>query len=147
MNKLRFGWLAVLCGLLALGCSDDKEDTVAETGPLEVIGEWESRFGDMVFPESITEEAWGFADVIEYDNAKNVAITKSPDFDDPSIETYSRLVWLEPEGDSFYYCTADYGLETLEDARNTKAKVDDSNPDEGGCGESDFSWTKLTKAE
>jgi hypothetical protein len=147
MNKFRFGWMVALCGLLALGCGDDKEDTDSQGGPIEVMGEWESTFGDMTFRESITEEAWGFADLIEYDNAENVAITKSPDFDDPSIETYSRLVWLEPQGSSFYYCTAAFGLETLEEARDSKAKADSSNPDEGGCGDSDFPWTKLEKTE
>jgi hypothetical protein len=147
MSKLRFGWMAVLCGLLALGCGDDKEDTDAEAGPLEVIGEWESSFGDMTFPESITDEAWGFASLVEYDNAKNVAITQNPDGDDEFANTFSRLVWLEPQDDAFYYCTVDFKLATLEDARSTKAKADDSDPDVGGCGENDFPWTKLSKAK
>jgi hypothetical protein len=110
-----------------------------------VIGEYETSFGDEVFDESITADAWSFQAIVEYDNDTNVVITRNPDGDDPELlpNTYSRIVYLEPEDDGFYYCTTDYGLETLKEAREADTAVDDSEPDAGGCG--DFAWTKLSK--
>lgn len=116
------------------------------SAPLEVIGEWQSMFGDQVYDEVITEDAWSYAAIVEYDNATNIVITQNPDGDDPQLfpNAYSRLVYTDPQGDAFYYCTSDFGLETLEAARAAMGKAD---PDdlETGCGESGFSWTKLTK--
>lgn len=118
----------------------------AHAAPLEVIGEWQSMFGDQTYDETITETSWSYAAIIEYDNATNVVITQNPDGDDPLLNPneYSRIVYTDPEGDAFYYCTSDYGLETLAEAReaNGPANADDL---EAGCGESGFSWTKLTK--
>jgi hypothetical protein len=141
VKVLRFAMVALL-GLAALGCSGDDDDDDAQQAPLEVIGEWESTFGDETFEEIITDEKWGFANLVEYDNAKNVAITQNPDDDSMFANTYSRIVWLEPKDDAFYYCTTDYGLETLEEAQEADTEADDSDPDTSGCGM--FAWSKLT---
>lgn len=145
MNIKRLGCLTALVALTGFGCGSD--DEAKEAKPLELIGEWESRFGDTTYEEVITEDAWGFQAIVEYDNAENIVITQNPDGDDPESfpNTYSRLVYLEPEDDSFYYCTTDFGLETLEEARQAEGVADDSDVETGGCGEGDFPWTKLTK--
>ncbi len=148
MNITRFGWMTAMLATLslgALGCSGDDEDTEAQ--PLEVIGDWESTFGDQTFEENITAEEWSFAKIVDYDNAKNVVITQNPDGDDPELSPnkFSRIVYLEPKDDAFYYCTTDFGLDTLADAKAAKGPADDSDPDAAGCGEGDFPWTKLTK--
>lgn len=134
MNMRRFGWMVAVLALSATGCGSDDEEPA-----LEVIGEWSGDFGD----ESITAKDWSFAEIVEYDNDANIVITHNPDDAEFSPDTYSRIVYLEPEDDTFYYCTTDFGLETLDDARNADTAVDDSEPDASGCG--DFAWTKLTK--
>jgi len=93
--------------------------------------------------ESITDDSWSYMAIIEYDNATNVVITQNPDGDDPLLNPneYSRLVYTEPAGDSFYYCTSDYGLETLAEARAANGPADASDFVTGCSG---FPWTKLT---
>jgi hypothetical protein len=116
------------------------------SAPLEVIGEWQSMFGDQVFDEVITEDTWSYAGIIEYDNATNIVITQNPDGDDPQLfpNAYSRIVYTDPQGGAFYYCTSDFGLETLEEAREAMGKADVTDLD-AGCGDSGFPWTKLTQ--
>ena len=55
------------------------------------------------------------------------------------------IVWTEIDGDSFFYCTVDFGLDSAEDAENTAMSADDTDPENDGCG--GFSWTVLTNAE
>jgi hypothetical protein len=168
MKALRFGWMIALLGVTALGCADDADDTQKDTSaagaagaensgagaagaensgaggeqnaPLEVIGTWESEFGE----ETISAEIWSYAAIVEYDNETNIVITQNPDGDDPMLfpNAYSRIVYTEPVDDVFSYCTSDYGLETLEEAREAMGDADPENL-ESGCG--NFSWTTLTK--
>ncbi len=163
MKTLRFGAILALVAATTFGCSGDDDDSMdnaagassdgnaagADGGggapavaPLEVIGEWQSMFGDMTFDETITADTWGFASIIEYDNDKNVVITQNPDGTDDFANTYSRIVYLEPEADSFYYCTTDFGKKTLKEAQDASTEADSSDPDNSGCGT--FPWTKLT---
>jgi hypothetical protein len=55
---------------------------------------------------------------------------------------FNRFVWTAITGGSFYYCTVDFGLATLNDALASTKTADDSDPDASGCG--GFSWTKLS---
>ena len=62
---------------------------------------------------------------------------------DPETDVFNRIVWTEPDGGSFYYCTVAFGLPTLEDALNSTETADASDPETmGSCGA--FSWTKLS---
>jgi len=54
-------------------------------------------------------------------------------------------VWLEIDGDHFYYCTPDFGLPTVEAAEASTGPSDPSDPENGGCGSGDFAWTKMTR--
>lgn len=142
--NIRYLGFAMALGLSALGCGGD-DDADKSAAPLEVIGDWESKFGETTFEETITAEEWNGAAIIEYDNDTNIVITQNPDGDDPITfpNLFSRIVYLDPEDDSFYYCTTDYGLETLEDARAADTEVDETDLDGEGC--NGFPWSKLTQ--
>jgi hypothetical protein len=157
----------VLCAPLA-GCGDDSEDDDHSTqegdhdhdgdkdaggkgstdsgkpasggdeDELEVAGDWESEFGE----QSIGLDDWDGAMVVEFDNDENVAFTEYPEDAMFGAGTFSKLVWTEPNAEGFYYCTVDFGLESLADAKASEKTADaDSPEDMGSCGE--FAWTKL----
>lgn len=120
---------------------DGKDETDADETPeaLEVLGSWASEYGD----EDITETQWGFYPLVKYDNAERVAYTRSADDAEYNPGKYGKIVWLPIVDDSFYYCTVEYALDTLEDAENSTETADATNPEEEGCG--GFPWTKLTR--
>jgi hypothetical protein len=165
LMKLRFDWMAwsLMAALVApIGCGDDDDDLGHATGDhdekkdggakasadsggeptnddeLEVAGEWTGEFGE----QTISLDSWDGSAVVEFDNDENVAFTESPDDAIFSPGTFSKVVWTEPTDDGFYYCTVDFGLETLADAKASEKTADDSDPEAmGSCG--GFTWTKL----
>jgi hypothetical protein len=144
-----FGWLAIT--LCFAGCAkDDAADPPANTATgIEIEGTWVSDFGTDV----ITDEAWSsdfgtgptVSVITDFSNTENVAITRSPDDAEFSPGTYSRIVWTEVSGNSFYNCTVEFGLATEEEAQESEAAPDPSAPEAGGCGDSNFPWTKLSR--
>jgi hypothetical protein len=167
--KLRLdcmAWWLVLAMAAPLGCGDDDDHGHPEgdhdeekkdaggKGPadsgrkptsasgnddeLEVAGEWKSEFGD----QTISLDNWDSAMVVEFDNDENVAFTENPDDAMFNPGTFNKLVWTEPTDDGFYYCTVDFGLDSLAAAKATEKTADDSDPEAmGSCG--GFTWTKL----
>jgi hypothetical protein len=165
--KLRIDWMTGLLVLVLaapIGCGDDDDghdhpdgdhDTEQKdsgisgnadggkqpTGnddELEVAGEWKSEFGD----QTISVDDWDSAMVVEFDNDENVAFTKNPDDAMYNPGTFGKLVWTEPTDEGFYYCTVDFNLDSLAEAKATEKTADDSDPESmGSCG--DFTWTKL----
>ncbi|SRR5690554_5391158 len=123
----------------------DEQDTEDETDAadvpeeLEVLGSWSSQYGD----EEITATQWGYSPLVKFDNAERVAYTRSADDAEYNPGKYGKIVWTPLVDDSFYYCTVEYALDTLEEAENSTTAFDATNPDESGCG--GFSWTKLTR--
>ena len=107
--------------------------------PIEIAGSWKSNFGT---EEVITHAKWGTAAIAKYDNDKNVAITQSAPDDMWTPNKFNRLVWTNPLGNDFYYCTADYGLDSLAAAETSTQTADSSDPENSGCG--NFPWTKLS---
>ena len=73
------------------------------------------------------------------------AVVQLPEDDEFNPNKYSRYVWTEPTNESFYYCTVDFGLETLDEALMSTTQADPSDPETGGCG--GFAWTKLVRAQ
>lgn len=144
--------MALASSLVLIGCGDDEDETTPKTPAhegLEIAGTWESSFGGT---EVIGDDSWDAfgedwetsSEIVRYDNEANVLITQGPDFEDPELDVFSRVLWTEPEDGSFYYCTVAYGLETLADALNDTTTADASDPDAAGsCGAG--SWTKLTE--
>lgn len=125
--------------LLVVGCGDGEDGGETGNAEIEIGGTWESSFGGT---ETISSEAWGDADVVSFDNDENVAITQNADDAEFNPGKFNRIVWTEPEDDSFYYCWVAFALDTEQEALDSDATADASAPDESGCG--DFAWTKLS---
>ncbi len=157
---VRWGsWLFTICLFLVAACGDSEENEPvdgADTGTgasadaaggdvgtaaqaVEVAGEWESDFG----AEAIDADIWGFAELVEFDNDANRAVTRVPDDSEFSPGTYSVNVWTAIADDAFWYCTVAFSLETIDDARASEATADATDPATGGCG--DFAWTQLRR--
>jgi len=144
--------MGIVSSLVLAACGDgedEKSPEPREPDGLEIVGTWESSFGGT---EVIADESWdAFGDdwetsseIVRYDNESNVLITKGPDFEDPEVDVFGRVLWTEPEDGSFYYCTIAFGLETLADALVDTTTADPSDPEAAGsCGAG--SWTKLTE--
>ena len=142
--------------LAACGSSDEPPpNPVKEEGPLEIEGTWSSNFGGT---EIIGADAWvseyedleGNTVAIEqrieaYSNSENEIVTQNPDDAGYEPSKFNRIIWTEMEGDSFYFCTTDHGLESAADAIARNTAADTSNKDESGCGADDFPWTKATR--
>lgn len=105
---------------------------------VEVHGSWTSNFGGT---EDITSFDWSGSDITKYDNGLNFAITQSPADAEYFPGKFNKLVWTEPDGNGFFYCTVDFGKDTAEQAENTPNVADDTDPASGGC--SGFPWTQL----
>ncbi|HEX2873997.1 MAG TPA: hypothetical protein VHP33_22230 [Polyangiaceae bacterium] len=107
---------------------------------LEIIGKWSSPFST----EIIREDRWrsfgtgfdGTSAIVEYDNDANVVYTESNC-------TFSKNVYLDISGDSFYYCTVAYGLPSLAAAKADTKVANPATPETNGCG--GFAWSKLTR--
>jgi hypothetical protein len=143
MSATKTACLALLA-ICLLNCTADdggdiRDDSADEQG-LEIEGYWVSNFGET---EAIDANMWGEAIVVAYDNEYNSAILQNlPDAEFfPGL--FSRVVWTEPESDSFYYCTVDFGKKTREEAERSEKTADSSDPERSGCG--DFAWTRLTQ--
>jgi hypothetical protein len=147
--------LGLFCASSVLaGCGDADDpplNPIEEQGELEIKGTWDSSFGGV---DTITDDTWleegGEGDtaytfeqlIVSYLNDENELVTEVAGMDGAS-PTYSRTVWTEIDGDSFYFCTTDFLLSSAAAAEARNTVPDDSDPDNSGCG--DFSWTKLTR--
>jgi len=115
---------------------------------LEIDGRWDGDFGSV---EVIADTSWSVdygtgasvSTIVSFSNDDNAAITQNADDAEYDPSAYNRIVWTEIADDSFYYCTTDFGLDTLEEAEQADTPADDSHPGESGCGASP--WTKLIR--
>ena len=123
------------------GNTDPTDDTnTAGTEAFELIGEWASAWAE----ESITEDRWGAARIVTYDNDANVAIIQMPDDDEYNPSQFSKLVWTDIVEDTFHYCTVAYGQETEAAAQQAEDIADSTDLDGAGCG--GFPWSALKPA-
>ncbi|MBA2663256.1 MAG: hypothetical protein H0U74_13265 [Bradymonadaceae bacterium] len=134
----------VLCLLIALmamsyACGEDGTHDIAKE-MIEVSGTWTTSFGGT---EIITAERWDLTDIVTFDNTARWAVTQNDADAEFSPGKFNRFVWTPLVNDSFYYCWADFALDSAELAESSDAEVDATNPDEDGCG--GFSWTKMTR--
>lgn len=145
-NARRWGALVCSCLLLLITACGDTDGTNngssgnngTQNQTLEVEGTWVTNFGSTV---EIDDESWGDHAVVEFDNDEAFAITEVPDSAETNPGTFNKLVWTEPSDGTWWYCTVDFGLESVEAALNTEKTADASNPAESGCG--DFAWTQM----
>ncbi len=111
---------------------------------IEILGTWDNSFDAT---ETITATTWnnGFEEsMIElYGNDDNYAVLLSPIDAEFAPDTYSLIEWTEIDADSFYYCTVDFALDSVDEALNSTEVADASDLDGEGCG--GFAWTKMTR--
>lgn len=119
--------------------SQDSADSAAAAA-IELVGTWTTNFGS---DEKITADKWGPQKIASYDNAANVAYTQNPPDDQYGPNKFSKQVWTEPKANVFYYCTVDYGKDSLDLAKASTLVADDKDLDKKGC--AGFGWTKMTK--
>jgi hypothetical protein len=143
--------IGILSSLVSIGCGDGEDEKTPEgqeQAGLEIAGTWESNFQST---EILTDVAWdtvgdGFessSEIVDYDNDENVLVTMGEKYMEPEVDVYSRVIWTEPSDGSFYYCTVAFNLETLDDALNSTATADSSDPEAmNSCGAG--TWTKLS---
>ncbi|MCG3172574.1 MAG: hypothetical protein GMKNLPBB_00728 [Myxococcota bacterium] len=122
------------------GCGGFSWTKLTATDPIEIAGTWSSNFGG---EEIIRSIRWGKASIKLFDNGSNTAYTQNPEDAPAGARKFSKLVWTEPVGGVFHYCTVDFNLDTLAAAQASAKTADPSNPEKGGCG--GFSWTKLNR--
>jgi hypothetical protein len=139
MKTMRFGWMVAVLALSATGCGGDDADE--NTSALEVIGEYDDNFGGELL---VTADEWNGSAIQDYDNDENVVYTQNPEDDEFNPSKFSKYVYTDIEDDSFYYCQVVFDAETLEDAQESDATADDSDPATTGCG-GEFSWTQATR--
>jgi len=127
----------------ALGaCGGEDPGPVDEgtgTAKIELVGTWKSNFDTV---EVISESKWGRASIVEFDGSARIAYTQNATDDAFSPSAFNRLVWTTITNNSFYYCTVDFGLNSLDEAKASTKVADAADPDNAGCG--GFAWTKLT---
>lgn len=118
---------------------------------IEIAGTYEDNYDAEVV---ISDDAWEtfppdsnpwMLHIVDYDNDQDYAVSQNPSDADYAPGKYNKERWIGPDAAGvFYHCTADFGLDTEQEARDAVGTVDDSDPESGGCGEGDFPWTKLT---
>lgn len=121
------------------GCGEFPWSLLTPRDPIAVAGGWSSEWAD----ETISSRRWAAASIVSFDNEKRVAILQNPPDDEWNPNLFARVEWTAVEDDAFWYCTAAFGKETADEARDAVAEVDASDPENGGC--NDFPWTRLTR--
>lgn len=104
---------------------------------IALIGTWDDTYG---FSTTITKSTWGDATIVKFNNATRFAVTQNPADANWNPSKFNKLVWTAPQGNSFYYCTVDFGKDTAAEAENTANVADSADLDGKGCG--GFPWTK-----
>jgi len=145
------GW-AVACALMlsvvGTACSgddgnnDDAQECPDRGGEIEVAGTWTTNFGSTL---EITSDTWTSIGnmttenpIASYDNCENRVVYGAD-------SNFSKIVWTEPSGGEFYYCTVAFEEESAEAARQAEVNADLENPEqEGSCGEG-FAFTRATE--
>lgn len=126
-----------------------------DSSPLEISGTWTSAFGST---ETIGDLTWSAAyptddgtdpvvieeAVVQFDNAANFAIVQAPADDAFNPSKYSKKVWTDLSGGSFYYCQVSFGLDSIAEAVATDNAADPTDLDGQGC--QGFPWTQLSAA-
>ena len=132
--------------------NDENNDTENQIDPddyiIEVAGTWET-VGEFEDTVTITDDVWDSEAWIErhvssFDNVDEWVVVHTPeDADDDGADTYSRIVWTDFDGDSFFYCEDAFFQDSMEDARDAESGADADDLDEG-CGEGN-PWSELTR--
>jgi hypothetical protein len=106
----------------------------------ELVGTWVDNYGGTTV---LDEATWGSAELAQFDNDDNWAITQMPADDEWNPSKFSQVVWTETTQEAFWTCTVAYGLESVEEAVNAESITDDFDPASGGC--RGFAWTRMQR--
>jgi hypothetical protein len=109
-------------------------------------GTWMDTWGTT---HTIDDESWTQSSsfgtsvfrISQFDNADEFLIAQNDSGNGSNAELWSRFDWTTWNG-SLWYCQTTYDAASEADALGTP-RADDSNPEDGGCGESGFAWTEL----
>jgi hypothetical protein len=163
MNTLRFGAVLAMVAATTFACGGDDDDATpkgaagaagaadvgdgaggaqGETAALELIGEYADNFdGEQI----ITATDWNGTTIVEYDNDANVVYLQNADDAKYNPGKFVKNVYTQPAKDgSFSFCTIEFALDTLEDAKASEKVADDSDLTLDGKGCNGFSWTTAT---
>lgn len=163
MNTLRFGAVLAMVAATTFACGGDDDDVTAkgaagaagaadvdngeggakgETAALELIGEYDDNYDGT---QTITDKDWNGTAIVEYDNDANVVYLQNADDAKFDPGKFSKNVYTQPAKDgSFSFCTIEFSLDTLEDAKASTKTADDSDLTKTGKGCNGFSWTTAT---
>ena len=104
---------------------------------IAIIGTWDDTWGSST---TVTNNSWGDMAITRFDNTARFAITQNPADAEYNPGKYSKNLWTTPQGNSFYYCTVEYGQDTADAAEHTTKTADVNDLNGAGCG--GFPWTK-----
>jgi hypothetical protein len=139
----------LLVSAIFVACGDDDGNGSDNgNGGVEIAGRFTSAFSTETIDDDTWTQDFGSGDtvyaVVEFDNADNVVILQNPSDADFNPDLFSRVVYTQPASDgSFFYCFVVFDAATADDARNSTATADDTDPATTGCGGT-FPWTQLT---
>lgn len=116
------------------------------TGVREAIslrGSYMSNFGGT---ETITSTAWTQSGpgmyLADWNEEERWVVTENAEDAEFNPSLFNRIVYTTPDATGgFFYCFVEFGLATADEARNSTATADDSDPENAGC--ADFPWTRL----
>ncbi|MEC9072785.1 MAG: hypothetical protein VX938_10415, partial [Myxococcota bacterium] len=109
---------------------------------LEIAGVWLSSFGQA---QTITTLAWNQDQtIVTWDNDANTLVSQNTEDAPYYPGAFNRIVWTEQDDEGFWYCTVDFGVESLELVQAFDKVPDDTDPAVSGCG--GFAWTRLERS-
>lgn len=105
----------------------------------EPAGLYESAFGGN---ERFDAVRIGWAEAVSWNNVTRIAISVNAKDDPYNPGKFNKVVWTEPKGGVFSYCTVTFGKDTAALAESATETADANDLNGKGCG--GFPWTKLT---
>jgi hypothetical protein len=136
------GTASLDAGLVDASVTTDSSVDASLPDPIAIAGNWhdESFTGET----RIDATTFGYATLIEYDNAQRVAYTQNSASDPYGPNQFSKWAWTAVVDGGFYLCTVDFGKDTLAAAKATTMTADATDPAKSGCG--GFAWSHLVPA-
>jgi len=134
-------WSAVGCVPVPVPDPDPVDE-----GGLAIAGSYAGEFGGTwTITESELIFSYGDSTVLEivaYDNDERFIVAQNGSKDPYNPDLFSRFDWIV-DGDGVLICQQVFDAETQTDAENA-TPADSSDPENGGCGDKSFAFTRLT---
>ncbi len=99
---------------------------------IEIAGQWQTYWDEHYL---ITDESWGTSSIHAFSNAENWAITQWPPDDRLRPNLFTKEVWLEIDANGYFWqCTVLWDAVSFEEAAQSDASADPTDPATRGCG-------------